>query len=53
MNIELFFIMYIAESRNKTISLRLMWDAMPLTGRIYVDYERKSSFTLPGKYKNN
>jgi signal peptidase complex subunit 3 len=38
------------ELRNKTVSLRLMWDAMPLTGRIYVSDERKSSFTLPGTY---
>jgi signal peptidase complex subunit 3 len=41
------------ELRNKTISLRLVWDSMPLTGRIYVTDERKNSFTLPGAYKNN
>mmetsp|Transcript_23139 Transcript_23139/g.31695 ORF Transcript_23139/g.31695 Transcript_23139/m.31695 type:complete len:170 (-) Transcript_23139:85-594(-) len=40
------------ELRNKTISLRLMWDCMPLTGRIYVESEQKSSFTLPANYKN-
>mmetsp|Transcript_549 Transcript_549/g.964 ORF Transcript_549/g.964 Transcript_549/m.964 type:complete len:171 (+) Transcript_549:200-712(+) len=41
------------ELRNKTISLRLIWDHMPLTGRLYSGDERKSSFTLPGKYKQN
>ena len=41
------------ELRNKTVSLRLMWDHMPLTGRVYVGDEKKSSFTLPGKYKDN
>eukprot|EP00428_Durinskia_dybowskii_P078024 CAMPEP_0170360266 /NCGR_PEP_ID=MMETSP0117_2-20130122/3191_1 /TAXON_ID=400756 /ORGANISM="Durinskia baltica, Strain CSIRO CS-38" /LENGTH=128 /DNA_ID=CAMNT_0010614573 /DNA_START=190 /DNA_END=576 /DNA_ORIENTATION=+ len=40
------------ELRNKTVSLRLMWDHMPLTGRLYNGDERKSSFTLPSKYKN-
>ncbi len=38
--------------RNKTVSLRLMWDHMPVTGRLYNGDERKSSFTLPSKYKN-
>jgi len=41
-----------AELRNKNISLRLMWDHMPITGRLYVGDERKSSFVLPNKYKN-
>jgi signal peptidase complex subunit 3 len=41
------------ELRNKTINLRLMWDHMPLTGRLYNGDERKSSFTLPGSYKQN
>jgi len=40
------------ELRNKTISLRLMWDHMPVTGRLYNGDARKSSFTLPTKYKN-
>eukprot|EP00598_Pedospumella_elongata_P002569 CAMPEP_0184985060 /NCGR_PEP_ID=MMETSP1098-20130426/13888_1 /TAXON_ID=89044 /ORGANISM="Spumella elongata, Strain CCAP 955/1" /LENGTH=145 /DNA_ID=CAMNT_0027509121 /DNA_START=137 /DNA_END=574 /DNA_ORIENTATION=+ len=40
------------ELRNKTISLRLMWDHMPVTGRLYNGDERKNSFTLPAKYKN-
>lgn len=38
--------------RNKTVSLRLMWDHMPVTGRLYNGDERKNSFTLPSKYKN-
>lgn len=39
------------ELRNKTINLKLMWDHMPLTGRMYVGEEKKSSFKLPPKYK--
>jgi hypothetical protein len=38
--------------RNKTVSLRLMWDHMPITGRLYNGDERMSPFTLPSKYKN-
>lgn len=40
------------ELRNTTVNLRLFWDHMPVTGRIYHGDEKKSSFTLPGKYKN-
>eukprot|EP01031_Cornospumella_fuschlensis_P025816 gene25816-31178_t len=39
------------ELRNKSITLKLVWDHMPLTGRLYVGQEQKSTFTLPGKYK--
>jgi len=39
-----------AELRNKTISLRLMWDHMPITGRLYNGDDKdpeKSTFVLP------
>lgn len=39
------------ELRNKTIRLRLVWDHMPVTGRLYVGDANSSSFTLPAKYK--
>eukprot|EP01039_Chlorochromonas_danica_P006560 gene6560-7238_t len=39
------------ELRNRTINLKLVWDHMPLTGRMYVVDEKKSSFKLPGSYK--
>jgi signal peptidase complex subunit 3 len=39
------------ELRNKTIRLRLVWDHMPLTGRLYEGSANMSTFTLPAKYK--
>lgn len=41
------------ELRNKTVSLRLMWDSMPLTGRIYMTDERMKPFTLPASYRTS
>lgn len=29
-----------------------MWDAMPLTGRMYVQSKGDFNYTLPGKYVN-
>jgi signal peptidase complex subunit 3 len=40
-----------AELRNKTVTLKLMFDHMPLTGRLYNGVEGESTFTLPGKYQ--
>lgn len=40
------------ELRNKTITLKLVWDHMPITGRLYTADKTKSTFTLPKKYKN-
>jgi len=39
-----------AELRNKTITLKLQWDHMPLTGRMYIHERIGSQFTLPAKY---
>ena len=39
-----------AELRGKKITLKLMWDHMPLTGRLYVHEEGNKSFTLPDEY---
>lgn len=39
-----------AELRNKTITLRLMWDHMPLTGRLYNGESAKQTYKLPGQY---
>jgi signal peptidase complex subunit 3 len=39
-----------SELRNKTITLKLQWDHMPLTGRMYIHEKTGSQFTLPGKY---
>lgn len=39
-----------SELRNKTIKLKLQWDHMPLTGRLYIHEKAGSPFTLPGKY---
>ena len=41
------------ELRGKNITLRLMWDHMPVTGRLYVGDETKSSFALPDEYMSN
>lgn len=40
-----------AELRNRTITLKLYFDHMPITGRIYVGNTSNRTFTLPGKYK--
>ncbi len=40
-------------SRGKNISLKLMWDHMPVTGRLYVRDENKSNFILPSQYVSN
>jgi signal peptidase complex subunit 3 len=39
-----------AELRNKTVTLKLQWDHMPFTGRLYVNEAVGSKFTLPAKY---
>ena len=36
--------------RGKNITLKLMWDHMPLTGRLYVDNQGSKSFSLPSEY---
>ena len=41
----------VAELRNTSVSLRLVWDHMPLTGRLFMRTSQTSNFTLPGKYK--
>eukprot|EP00633_Aureoumbra_lagunensis_P000236 CAMPEP_0197287714 /NCGR_PEP_ID=MMETSP0890-20130614/4345_1 /TAXON_ID=44058 ORGANISM="Aureoumbra lagunensis, Strain CCMP1510" /NCGR_SAMPLE_ID=MMETSP0890 /ASSEMBLY_ACC=CAM_ASM_000533 /LENGTH=141 /DNA_ID=CAMNT_0042757711 /DNA_START=123 /DNA_END=548 /DNA_ORIENTATION=- len=38
------------ELRNSTINLSLMWDHMPLTGRLFMERAPGSSFHLPTKY---
>ena len=40
-----------AELRNKTVTLHLRYDHMPLTGRLYDEGKTGSTFTLPGEYK--
>jgi len=32
------------------VKLRLVWDNMPLTGRLFMDSMAMSSFKLPGEY---
>ncbi len=39
-----------AELRGREISLRLHWDHMPLTGKIYMEDVTTSKFTLPTEY---
>jgi len=39
------------ELRNTTVNLKLVWDHMPLTGRLFMDKLPTSSFKLPGKYQ--
>ncbi|VEU35691.1 unnamed protein product [Pseudo-nitzschia multistriata] len=42
------------ELRGKDVSLRLMWDHMPITGFVYMDSQAKdttTSFSLPLEYK--
>lgn len=36
--------------RNKKINLKLMWDHMPVTGRLYNGENGNSTFTLPKQY---
>ena len=36
--------------RNTTVNLKLVWDHMPLTGRLFMESLPTSSFKLPGKY---
>jgi signal peptidase complex subunit 3 len=40
-----------AELRNKTVTLYLRYDHMPLTGRLYEGFKVGDSFKLPGQYK--
>jgi signal peptidase complex subunit 3 len=41
------------ELRNRTVSLKVMWDNMPLTGQLWTEKETKSHpLKLPSKYKN-
>jgi len=42
-----------AELRNTTVQLRLMWDHMPLTGRLFMDSVPMSTFQLPGEYTSD
>jgi len=39
------------ELRNTTVNLRLVWDHMPLTGRLFMEGHSASSFKLPGRYQ--
>jgi signal peptidase complex subunit 3 len=41
------------ELRNREITLKLMWDHMPITGRVYVHDQGDSKYTLPGNYSRN
>ena len=36
--------------RGNTVNLRLMWDHMPLTGRLYNDDKSSGSFILPQNF---
>jgi|LauGreSBDMM110SN_4_FD.fasta_scaffold101836_1 signal peptidase complex subunit 3 len=38
------------ELRNKTITLKLIWDHMPITGRLYNGEGTAPSYKLPGQY---
>jgi hypothetical protein len=38
-------------TRSKKITLKLMWDHMPITGRVYNGEGGNRTFTLPAKYK--
>mmetsp|Transcript_24219 Transcript_24219/g.22024 ORF Transcript_24219/g.22024 Transcript_24219/m.22024 type:complete len:170 (+) Transcript_24219:35-544(+) len=40
-----------SDLRNKTVKLRLIWDHMPVTGRMYFADNSNFTYTLPGKYK--
>mmetsp|Transcript_18778 Transcript_18778/g.18890 ORF Transcript_18778/g.18890 Transcript_18778/m.18890 type:complete len:170 (-) Transcript_18778:6-515(-) len=40
-----------AELRGNTITLKLMWDHMPITGRLYTELNGNNTFVLPVKYK--
>ena len=42
-----------AELRGKKVTLKLMWDHMPLTGRLYVEQDGNKTFTLPEEYTNS
>mmetsp|Transcript_47082 Transcript_47082/g.94886 ORF Transcript_47082/g.94886 Transcript_47082/m.94886 type:complete len:183 (-) Transcript_47082:225-773(-) len=42
-----------AELRNTTVQLRLVWDHMPLTGRLFMESVPMSSFKLPGEYTSD
>jgi len=42
------------ELRGKDVTLRLMWDHMPITGFVYMDEQKKetaSTFELPAEYQ--
>uniref|UniRef100_A0A7S2SN40 Signal peptidase complex subunit 3 n=1 Tax=Rhizochromulina marina TaxID=1034831 RepID=A0A7S2SN40_9STRA len=43
---------YGTELRNTTVNLRLVWDHMPITGRLFMDSLPTSSFKLPGQYSD-
>jgi len=36
--------------RNATVTLSLVWDHMPVTGRLFMDSQPGSSFDLPSRY---
>ena len=40
-----------AELRNTTVTLRLVWDHMPLTGRLCMESTPKDKYKLPGHYQ--
>lgn len=42
-----------SELRGKTITLKLMWDHMPITGRLYVESDGNRTYTLPVNYTKN
>lgn len=46
-----------AELRNRTVALKVLWDHMPVTGRLYWGQDlaaaNKNLYTLPEKYKTS
>ncbi len=50
MHIQFFISFYYI--RGKNVTLKLMWDHMPLTGRVYMENDGNSMFTLPIEYYN-
>jgi signal peptidase complex subunit 3 len=38
-------------SRGKSVTLKLMWDHMPITGPMYFENAGNGTFKLPSKYK--
>lgn len=40
------------ELRGANVTLKLYWDHMPLTGRLYTESDSQSTFVLPQEYSN-